>query len=190
MAQATLVPLEEYLRTSYSPDCEYVDGVVLERNVGDWLHSLVQSNLILVLRTKYPALKVVPELRAKVAEGRYRLPDVAVLLTAPTSTVLEQPPFIAIEILSADDSMTRVTEKLAEYAAMGAPNLRRSSRTSTVRDVSRTANTWPSLLCGHATKPRREGHRRDRCARALLSGLHGGGHRRRERCARVAMADR
>ena len=123
MAQATLVPLEEYLRTSYSPDCEYVDGVVLERNVGDWLHSLVQSNLILVLRTKYPALKVVPELRAKVAEGRYRLPDVAVLLTAPTSTVLEQPPFIAIEILSADDSMTRVTEKLAEYAAMGAPNI-------------------------------------------------------------------
>jgi hypothetical protein len=34
MAAATVVPVEEYLRTSYHPDMEYVDGSLLERNVG------------------------------------------------------------------------------------------------------------------------------------------------------------
>ncbi len=28
----TLISLNEYLNTSYSPDCEYVDGRILERN--------------------------------------------------------------------------------------------------------------------------------------------------------------
>jgi len=35
MQAASLVSLEEYLSTSYDPDCDYVDGAVLERNVGE-----------------------------------------------------------------------------------------------------------------------------------------------------------
>jgi hypothetical protein len=30
-----VVALEEYLRTSYDPDVEFVDGVLVERNVGE-----------------------------------------------------------------------------------------------------------------------------------------------------------
>jgi hypothetical protein len=33
MGTQTLIPLEEYLNTSYSPDREYRDDVVLERNL-------------------------------------------------------------------------------------------------------------------------------------------------------------
>ena len=44
MGVETLISVEEYLNTSYDPDVEYVDGVLEERNVGDWLHSLVQVN--------------------------------------------------------------------------------------------------------------------------------------------------
>lgn len=55
------VTVEEYLNTSYEPDVEYVDGILVKRNVGDWLHSLVQSNLLFALRKKYPHLKVVAE---------------------------------------------------------------------------------------------------------------------------------
>ena len=36
MKAPVLVPVEEYLRTTYRPDCDYVDGEVLERNVGDF----------------------------------------------------------------------------------------------------------------------------------------------------------
>ena len=123
MGAATLIPVEEYLASSYSPDKEYVDGVLVERNVGDWFHSLVQSNLIFVLRTRYPHLKVAPELRSRVAKDRYRLPDVCVVLSAPPGPVLQEPPFIAIEILSKDDSAADLLEKLAEYAAIGTPNI-------------------------------------------------------------------
>ena len=43
MATATLIPLEEYLRTSYEVDCDYVDGVLEERNLGKWKHGRLQN---------------------------------------------------------------------------------------------------------------------------------------------------
>ena len=45
MTTGTLVSVEEYLNTSYSPDCDYVDGEVLERNWGEWNHSELQLAL-------------------------------------------------------------------------------------------------------------------------------------------------
>ena len=39
MASGSLVSVREYLSTSYRPDCDYIDGVVLERNVGEKDHS-------------------------------------------------------------------------------------------------------------------------------------------------------
>jgi hypothetical protein len=35
--------LEEYLRASYHPDCDYVDGEVQERNWGEFDHALTQG---------------------------------------------------------------------------------------------------------------------------------------------------
>jgi Uma2 family endonuclease len=119
MSVGTLVPLAEYLSTSYDPDVEYVDGLLVERNVGDWLHSLVQRNLIVAFSRKYPHLYAVPELRSKVTATRYRLPDVCVLLSAPATKYLLDAAYIAIEILSEDDSMSKMMEKLAEYDAAG-----------------------------------------------------------------------
>ena len=43
MATGTLVTVEDYLNTSYSPDCDYVDGEVLERNSGEREHSELQT---------------------------------------------------------------------------------------------------------------------------------------------------
>jgi Uma2 family endonuclease len=119
MSVGTLVPLAEYLATSYDPDVEYVDGVLVERNVGDWLHSLIQRNLIVALSRKYPHLYAVPELRSRTMETRYRLPDVSVLLRPPRTRFLLEAAHIAIEILSEDDRMSQVLEKLAEYEAAG-----------------------------------------------------------------------
>jgi hypothetical protein len=38
----TAIPVEEYLRTTYHPDMEYVDGQLVERNVGERRHSRLQ----------------------------------------------------------------------------------------------------------------------------------------------------
>jgi hypothetical protein len=42
MASVTQIPVAEYLKTSYRPDREYIDGEVRERNVGKWEHARVQ----------------------------------------------------------------------------------------------------------------------------------------------------
>lgn len=106
MSEGTLVPLAEYLGTSYDPDMEYVDGVLVERNVGDWLHSVIQRNLIVALSRKYPHLFAVPELRSRTKETPYRLPDVSVLLAPPGTRFLLTSAHIAIEILAVDDRMS------------------------------------------------------------------------------------
>lgn len=123
MSTATLVPVEEYLNTSYDPDVEYVDGVLVERNVGDWLHSLIQRNLVFALTRGYPHIYAVPELRSQTKQTRFRLPDVCVLLAPPRTKYLVDAAHIAIEILSEDDRMSSVLEKLEEYAAKGVPNI-------------------------------------------------------------------
>jgi Uma2 family endonuclease len=123
MSAGTLISVEEYLRTSYSPDMEYVDGELVEINVGEWDHSIIQRNIVGTFFVKYPQVFAVPEIRSKTRETRYRLPDVAVLLKRPGTRVLLQAPFIAIEILSEEDRVTRLVEKLKEYAALGTPNI-------------------------------------------------------------------
>jgi Uma2 family endonuclease len=102
---------------------EYVDGVLVERNVGDWFHSQVQSNVIFALRLKYRGIHVLPEIRSRVNPTRFRLPDVAVLLSKPKSRVLTDAPFIAIEILSEEDRVTRLVERLREFVALGTPHI-------------------------------------------------------------------
>ena len=119
MSTGTLISVEEYLRTSYSPDREYVDGELVEIHVGEKHHCQVQSNVVFVLRTKYKGIRVYPELRSRVTATRFRLPDVCVTLQPPSGEVLEEPPFIAIEIISSEDRVTRLVEKLKEYAARG-----------------------------------------------------------------------
>jgi Uma2 family endonuclease len=123
MGVETLISVEEYLSTSYDPDVEYVDGVLVERNVGDWVHSLVQRNIIISLSSKYPRVFAVPELRSKTSETRYRLPDVCVLLDAPRTKYLLDAAFLAVEILSEDDSMSKTMEKLEEYDRKGVSNI-------------------------------------------------------------------
>ena len=45
MSTITLAPLSEYLETSYRPDCDYLEGELLERNGGEWDHSRLQGLL-------------------------------------------------------------------------------------------------------------------------------------------------
>src|ERR1035441_9598029 len=123
LPNSPLISVEEYLNTPYEPDVEFVDGVLVERNVGDWLHSLIQSNLLFALRRKYPHLKVVAELRSSVTGTRYRLPDVCALLAAPKTRYLLDAAFLVVEVLSESDVMSVVIEKLREYANKGVPNI-------------------------------------------------------------------
>jgi Uma2 family endonuclease len=119
MGASTLVPVEEYLSTSYDPDCDYVDGELEDRNVGRKSHAKAQSNLLLALRIHYPSLFVVVEQRTRVSATRYRIPDVCAMLAEPDEEVFTEPPFLCIEVLSPDDRASRIERKIADYLKFG-----------------------------------------------------------------------
>jgi Uma2 family endonuclease len=118
-----LVSMEEYLDTAYSPDCEFVDGVVVARELGERPHSRIQSNLIFALRGLKLSVFVWPALRMRTEPGRCRVPDLCVTVADPMEDVLTTPPLICIEILSSRDETGDVMEKLAEYLAFGVPHI-------------------------------------------------------------------
>ena len=68
MPVAVPVSLQEYLETSYRPDCDYLDGELLERNVGEWDHSRLQGLLcqFLCSHEREWGILVVPEQRVQV----------------------------------------------------------------------------------------------------------------------------
>ena len=122
MASSTAVTVNEYLHTSYSPDCDYVDGEVVERNVGELHHSFLQFILIRLLAEVQRTLpiEIAPELRMRVSPTRFRIPDICVMLEdQPLEPVLSTPPFLCIEILSPEDRMSRVIERVKDYDAFG-----------------------------------------------------------------------
>lgn len=123
MAARTLISVEQYLATSYRPDCDYVDGEVVERNLGEFDHSWLQGAIIAFFWTAYKKLGIcaVPEQRVQVKPARFRIPDVCVCLEKPNEQILTKPPFICIEILSPEDRMSRVEQRVRDYLEMGVP---------------------------------------------------------------------
>ncbi len=116
-----MVSLEEYLSTVYEPDCDFVDGTIEERNLGEWDHALVQSNISAYLHThsKTQERRVLTALRLRVSANRIRVPDLCVYLTDPKQRVPSTPPFLCIEILSPEDRMSRVEVRISDFLAMG-----------------------------------------------------------------------
>ena len=116
-----MVSLEEYLATAYEPECDFVDGCLEERNVGEWDHARLQSKIgaYLFPRCKTRGMIVLSALRIRVASGRVRIPDLCVFLTDPKQRVPSTPPFLCIEILSPEDRMSRVEVRINDFLAMG-----------------------------------------------------------------------
>jgi Uma2 family endonuclease len=122
MATNTLIPVSEYLRTSYSPDCDYVNGEVQQRNLGELDHSDLQLRFIKLLSTdaNEAHIRVNPEVRVQVGPARFRVPDVCVRrVPAAREQIIQTPPLLCIEILSPEDRMSRMHEMVRDYLNMG-----------------------------------------------------------------------
>jgi Uma2 family endonuclease len=122
MATSTLVPLAEYLNTTYEPDREWIAGELKERNLGELPHSSVQLffSTFFAARRRELGVRVYPELRVQVSADRYRVPDVVVLRSSdPAETIVRVAPLLCIEILSRDDRMSDMQERVDDYLGMG-----------------------------------------------------------------------
>ena len=125
MAAATVfVPLEEYLRSSYSPDAEYIDGQIVEREstMGENDHSAWQDAISAWFRVQAVSagIRVRPELRVQVDAHSFLIPDVTLLdRNLPAESIATHPPVAVIEVLSPSDQVGRVMKKGERYERMG-----------------------------------------------------------------------
>ncbi len=123
MAVSTQISVEEYLKTVYRPDRDYVDGVVEERNLGERDHSWIQGNLIGFFRNRFreTGIAALPEWRFQVRSTRFRVPDVVVTRGKPDEQILTKPPLLCIEILSPEDTVSKTNKRIQEYLEFGVP---------------------------------------------------------------------
>ena len=119
------MPVEVYLRSSFEPDAEYVDGAIQERAVGELDHAAWQKAIQQWFwrREEEWGIRVFAELRVQISPTRFRVPDVVVLENTGPLKEMEQivrtPPVAVFEILSPEDTLPRTLEKLSDYESMG-----------------------------------------------------------------------
>lgn len=116
--------VDEYLHAQFDgPDRDYVDGEVIERNMGELPHARLQGYLIRLLSRLAESLQmeVLPEIRIQVSPTRFRVADIAVWRPGPIGQRIPTvPPFLVVEILSQEDRLVRLQPKIQEYLAHGA----------------------------------------------------------------------
>jgi Uma2 family endonuclease len=63
----------------------------------------------------------VPQWRFQVKPTRFRIPDLVVTREKPNERILTKAPLLCVEILSPEDTVSRVNERVKEYLAFGVP---------------------------------------------------------------------
>jgi Uma2 family endonuclease len=116
------VTVEQYLSTVFEHDCEYVDGVIEERDLGEFEHAYLQGILTTIFNNHRAewGLICLPEQRVQTQKTHFRVPDVTILRAGtPRERILTRPPLLVIEIQSPEDTLRRTGAKAAEYIAFG-----------------------------------------------------------------------
>jgi len=124
MATTTAAPVsvEEYLRSTYEPDVEYVDGSLEERNVGEIEHGDVIIAIVkwFAQHEKQWHVRVRSDVRTQVSPTRYRVPDIVICArSSQDKRIVREAPLIIIEVLSPEDRISRCHQRIADYRAMG-----------------------------------------------------------------------
>ena len=157
MPAKVVMDIDEYLHTSFDgPDCEYLDGEVVERNMGELPHGTLQGRLIFLLMqmSEQLGIRIVPEIRIQIHPRRFRVADIAVWRAGNIGERIPTvPPFLVVEILSPEDRVVRMQPKIQEYLSIGVewiwlvdPDERKAicyslqDRAGSLCDVLRTAN--------------------------------------------------
>jgi Uma2 family endonuclease len=118
MSSTALVSIEEYLRRTEKPNCEYVDGVLHPKAMPTTLHAILQYALLMLLRRQ--GALALPELTVRVSGTTFLVPDVAVVRDIQVPYPMD-PALLCVEILSPDDRVGMMLAKCEQYHAWGVP---------------------------------------------------------------------
>lgn len=110
--------VEEFLHADFEEECEYVDGVLVSRNVGEFAHAETVSALGCLLHRA--ELRVVTSWTMRISVTRYRIPDITVLRRPfEREKFLTNPPYLVVEVLARGETF----DKLSDYVAFGSENV-------------------------------------------------------------------
>jgi len=118
MSIATILSVEDYLRRTEKPYCEYVDGVLHPKPMPTTLHALIEKILIRLLEKQ--GIEALSEVTVRLTATKYLIPDViaAPTLQYPYPT---EPVLLCVEILSPEDRVGAMLAKCEQYHAWGVP---------------------------------------------------------------------
>jgi Uma2 family endonuclease len=124
MATKALITVAQYLATPYEREPEFVHGELLERSLPTGSHGATQLRLgsrLLTLADTH-RLYCGVEIRMRLAEDLYRIPDIA-LGPGPLPQVPSSPPLLVVEVSSPDDRLYDLLQKLEEYRVWGVEHI-------------------------------------------------------------------
>jgi Uma2 family endonuclease len=124
MSSLALVPLSDYLGRTTDPDCEYLEGRLVERNAGEISHGDAQVRTYAYILFNARGFWAGVEIRVQIRADRYRVPDVVVVRGGrPSGRIITSPPEVVVEVLSPEDRAADVQDKIDEYLQLGIPTV-------------------------------------------------------------------
>ena len=111
--------VEEYLKYSSKPNCEYIDGVLRPKPMPTKPHAVVQSRVMNLLSAQ--GVESLSEMTLRMSPTKYLVPDVIAdpVIEDPYPT---KPVLLCVEILSPEDRLSTAFSKCEEYHAWGVPH--------------------------------------------------------------------
>ena len=99
MATGAPISVEEYLATAWHPDCDFIDGEVRERTIGEFSHGRMQVNIGVWLRAREKEWRflAVPEVRLQLSTSTFRIPDLMLIASdAPREEIVRTAPWCVL----------------------------------------------------------------------------------------------
>ena len=119
-ADTTLVSVEEYLRTNYEPNCEYIDGVLRRKPMPTRKHGLLEARLAQLINVGFTEFEAGCEVTVQIRAGKYLVPDLIIQRRDHIQDPYPiDPVHVCIEILSPDDRISEVFAKCEDYHSWG-----------------------------------------------------------------------
>jgi Uma2 family endonuclease len=118
VSATAIVSVEDYLRRTEKPYCEYLDGVLRPKSLATTLHGRVQFSVQVLLDRQ--GVEALGEVHVRLSPTKYLIPDViaAPEIQSPYPTA---PVLLCVEILSPEDRVGAMLAKCEEYHAWGVP---------------------------------------------------------------------
>ncbi len=123
---AATVSMEEYLRTSYRPDVEYIDGELREKTTGEFTHGEAEGILGSWFLERRKEWQILCALNTRTQTSSHRVRLVHVVVVGEGSRERQQlthPPLLTIEVLCTDDIPAELEARAADLESMGVRNI-------------------------------------------------------------------